>query len=195
MEEYKQLRSKVDAAFEKLFQKHRSQINCTEGCHQCCAPRLTVSRVEADMISAYLQDHPEVVESLREIKAQNPHRGERCAMLNSEGMCSIYEVRPLICRSHGAPVLVQIDEKREGIDSCPLNFTEGMSSLEAGDWIHLETLNTMLVLIDWRYALDQGRTRPDPVADRVELSLQSLLHLGEDSSVGERVIPNEEGKP
>ena len=92
-------------------------------------------------------------------------------------MCSIYAVRPLICRSHGAPVLVQIDAERDGLDACPKNFKEGMDMLDAGDWIHLETLNTLLGLIDWRYALDNGRERPDPESDRVSLDLLTLLEV------------------
>jgi len=72
-------------------------------------------------------------------------------------------------------VLVQIDEDHEGIDACELNFTQGIDMLDDGDWIHLETLNTMLTLIDWRYALDEGRERPDPYQDRVSLTLEALL--------------------
>lgn len=180
MEAYIELRDKVDAQFNKLFEKHRSEMRCAEQCHACCAPDLSVMRVEADQIRAYLREDPRLIEQLAELERVNPHRGSRCALLNAEGRCSIYPVRPLICRSHGAPVLVQIDAKREGIDACELNFTEGMSMIEVNDWIHLETLNTLLTLIDWRYALDEGRERPDPELDRIKLTLAELL-----SDVGE----------
>lgn len=175
---YQDLRAKVDAQFDKLYQKHRAEISCAEGCHSCCAPDLSVTRVEADAIRAHLERRPELIESLRALAGANPHRGQRCSLLDAEGRCSIYEARPLICRSHGAPVLVKIDEKREGIDACELNFTQGMEMLEVGDWIHLETLNTMLTLIDWRYALDEGRERPDPETDRVALTIEALKPLG-----------------
>ena len=175
MEEYLVLRDKVDAQFEKLFSKHRTHMNCELGCHQCCVPDLTVTRLEADMIRSYLKAYPERVERLKEIQKQRPHRGQRCEMLNADGQCVIYEARPLVCRSHGVPLLVQIDEKREGLDACPLNFSEGMSMLDVGDWIHLETLHTMLALIDWRYALDEDRPRPDPEIDRVKLTLEDLM--------------------
>ncbi len=175
MQEYDNLRDKVDTQFNQLFSKHKSEMNCASGCHDCCAPELSVTRVEADMIRAFLEGHPERVESIKKLIKANPHKHTRCEFLNAEGLCSIYEVRPLICRSHGAPILVQIDAKREGLDACPKNFEKGMSMLEVGDWIHLETLNTLLGLIDWRYALDQGREKPDPEQDRISLTLEALL--------------------
>ena len=179
MDEYQNLRVKVDAHFEQIFQKHHAEMSCAAKCHACCAPELTVTRIEADAIRAHLDNHPALVDQLAELARSDPHQGKRCALLDAEGYCSIYEVRPLICRSHGAPVLVQIDRKREGIDACELNFTRGMDMLETGDWIHLETLNTMLTRIDWRYALDHGRERPDPEVDRVSLTLAALLDEGD----------------
>ena len=175
MEEYQNLRVKVDAHFDKIFQKHQAEMNCAAQCHACCAPDLSVTRVEADAIRAYLLNHPDIVDRLTALADTNPHGDTRCALLDADGYCGIYEARPLICRSHGAPVLVQIDAKREGIDACELNFTRGMHMLDTGDWIHLETLNTMLTLIDWRHALDEGRERPDPETDRVRLTLDALL--------------------
>ena len=174
MDEYEGLRDKVDAHFDKIYQKHQTEMRCAAQCHGCCAPDLTVTRIEADAIREYLVAHPEIVSRLEVLAHERPHQGTRCALLDTEGRCTIYEARPLICRSHGAPVLIQIDKKREGIDACELNFTQGMNMLEVGDWIHLETLNTMLTLIDWRYALDSGRERPEP-EDRIALTLDALL--------------------
>ena len=98
------------------------------------------------------------------------------SFLAADGLCSIYEVRPLICRSHGAPILIQIDAKERAWTPAPKNFKKGMSMLDVGDWIHLETLNTLLGLIDWRNALDHGREKPDPESDRISLSLAALLN-------------------
>lgn len=175
MREYLNLRDKVDAEFNRLSLKHQQEINCALGCHECCAPELSVTQVEADMMRAYLTERPELIERLRVLAVDNPHKGTRCSLLSAEGHCSIYEVRPIVCRSHGAPVLVQIDEKREGLDACPKNFVSGMNMLDVGDWINVETLNTMSALIDWRYALDQGREKPDPELDRVKLCIESLI--------------------
>ena len=173
--EYQNLRAKVDAHFDMIFQKHRAEMRCAEQCHACCAPDLSVTRIEADTIRDYLTLRPDLIRTLADLADRNPHQGQRCSLLDAEGRCSIYEVRPIICRSHGAPVLIQIDENHEGIDACGLNFTQGLDMLDDGDWIHIETLNTMLTLVDWRYALDEGRARPDPYEDRVRLTLTELL--------------------
>lgn len=176
MQEYDNLRDKVDAQFEQIFNKHQREMECDKGCHDCCAPDLSVTQVEAEMIKSFLIARPDRIENINKLIQSNPHKNTRCEFLAADGLCSIYEVRPLICRSHGAPILVQIDAKREGLDACPKNFKKGMSMLDVGDWIHLETLNTLLGLIDWRNALDHGREKPNPETDRISLSLSALLN-------------------
>ena len=175
MRDYLNLREKVDAEFDRLSNKHQREVSCDVGCHDCCAPSLSVTRVEADQIKAFLHGRPELIERLQSLALENPYKGTRCSLLNADGHCLIYEVRPIVCRSHGVPVLVQIDEKHEGLDACPKNFTHGLDMLDVGDWINVDTLNTMTALIDWRYALDQERQKPDPETDRVLLSVDKLL--------------------
>ncbi len=69
---------------------------CTEGCHVCCqefgVPSRT--RVEDKRVKVFLQNN-----SMQPGKAQ----GNTCPYLNERG-CSIYPVRPLICRIYGASV-------------------------------------------------------------------------------------------
>jgi len=66
---------------------------CTAGCHECCrnfgVPSRT--RIEDERIKAFLR------ESSRQI---GKARGNTCPYLNETG-CSIYPVRPLICRLYG----------------------------------------------------------------------------------------------
>ena len=45
------------------FTRSIAPFSCAEGCHACCAPDLSVTRVEADVIRACLAERPEVVES------------------------------------------------------------------------------------------------------------------------------------
>ncbi len=66
---------------------------CTEGCHECCqnfgVPSQT--RVEAERIKAFLREHARRI---------GQAHGTTCPYLNETG-CSIYPVRPLICRLYG----------------------------------------------------------------------------------------------
>jgi Fe-S-cluster containining protein len=66
---------------------------CTEGCHECCqnfgVPSQT--RTEAERIKAFLHKHSRRI---------GQAHGNTCPYLNETG-CSIYPVRPLICRLYG----------------------------------------------------------------------------------------------
>ena len=145
---YLQLQKKVDVQFQHLFKKHQKNMLCHQGCHGCCLPNLTVSRIEADAIHHYLIQNGESLKTILELESQNPHQNTRCSFLDESGDCSIYDARPLVCRSHGVPHMIQIGRKQEGLDACELNFKDGFETLDVGDWIHLETLNFLLGLIN-----------------------------------------------
>ena len=166
---YQTLRDKVDQQFDHIYNKYPNAFQCGKQCHACCQPDLSISQLEADGIKLYLHTQPHLVEQLKQLQQKNPHKNQRCEFLDKSGLCSIYPVRPLICRSHGAPILVQIDKKKEALDCCPLNFEEGLQDLQPGDWIHLETLNTMLTLIN-RYQPSHSDT-----GKRVALMIDALL--------------------
>ena len=155
---YVNLQKKVDTQFQNLFQKHQSSMACTQGCHGCCLPNLTVSRIEADTIHRYLNQPSINLVSILDLETQNPHQNTRCSFLDGQGECSIYDARPLVCRSHGVPHMIQINRKQEGLDVCELNFMNGFETLEAGDWIHLETLNFLLGLINQKLG-EEGNDR------------------------------------
>ena len=166
---YKTLSDKVDQQFDHIHTKYPHAFQCAQQCHTCCQPELTISPIEADGIKLYLDTQPHLVERLKQLQQQNPHNDQRCELLDENGLCSIYPVRPLICRSHGAPILIQIDKKKEALDCCPLNFEQGLQHLQPGDWIHIETLNTMLSLIN-RYEPSHSDT-----SKRVALTIDTLL--------------------
>ena len=70
---------------------------CTEGCYQCCKNFGVPSRtkVEDERIKEFLREH-----SMQLGEAQ----GHTCPYLDESlaiGGCSIYPVRPLICRLYG----------------------------------------------------------------------------------------------
>lgn len=100
---YTQLLSKVDAMFAQVKARHEGQFQCIAGCFGCCQAGLTVSNVEATRISSWLSDHSAITAKIRD-RSQMLNDPELCSLLDREGRCSIYEVRPVICRSHGMPV-------------------------------------------------------------------------------------------
>jgi Fe-S-cluster containining protein len=66
---------------------------------------------------------------------------ERCVFL-TDGLCLIYSARPVICRTHGYPVLV--DGKA---DFCPENFAN-IKSIDSENILDLENLNKALASIN-----------------------------------------------
>lgn len=145
--QYTELRAKVDAKFAEIAGRNPQDFACGVGCHSCCLPGLTVNPLEAEAIRRYLDQHPE--------KRAAPAFGKsRCRFLGPEGACSIYEARPLVCRSHGAPLQFRDPESKkfeEALrfrDVCPLNFKEkDLGKLPVEDVLNLDTINTLLSLL------------------------------------------------
>jgi len=114
------------------FAKTYPTLPCRAGCSHCCEVSLfRVTETEWRAIEGYLEAglEPELAATL---KAQvrelyGPHRAQletlsdfwsktewgtpgapmaglptRCPFLSSEGVCSVYDVRPLVCRAYGS---------------------------------------------------------------------------------------------
>lgn len=164
LEPYRELRARVDAKFSEIQAAHPADFACRQGCHSCCKPALTVNALERAELAAFLRARPELVTELRALEAANPFRGKRCAFLRAGGDCAVYEARPFVCRSHGAPLqfrpLDAKDENERVRDVCPLNFTQrSIAELPANDVINLDTIHTLLALLSQRaFPGDLSRT-------------------------------------
>ncbi len=152
--EYSAVVAKVDAKFAAIATAHGAQMQCVLGCHGCCQPGLTVGFLQREAIRSWLSYHPDFVDQLRQLALEQPHGSSRCGMLDGAGACLIYPVRPLICRSHGAPVRVDGD-----LDVCPFNFRgQPLEGLPPGDSIDVQTVDTLLYVVSMRFApKDRGQ--------------------------------------
>ncbi|PKL18143.1 MAG: hypothetical protein CVV49_07360 [Spirochaetae bacterium HGW-Spirochaetae-5] len=132
---YKSLTEKLDAHEVKVLNKYNVHIRCRKGCADCCILE-SVFPVDAYVIyNAVLSG-----DILRENLGFDETPG-RCVFLD-KGLCSIYNVRPVICRTHGYPVFV------EGrTDFCPENFKD-LKSLDSEFILDLENLNKALASIN-----------------------------------------------
>ncbi|MBM4356699.1 MAG: YkgJ family cysteine cluster protein [Deltaproteobacteria bacterium] len=103
----------VDVGARAVEIRNAGRLQCRRGCSGCCVDDLTVFEVEADAIRS---SHPTL------LAQGSPHPIGRCAFLDAEGACRIYDVRPYVCRTQGLP-LRWLDEE-EGVESrdiCELN--------------------------------------------------------------------------
>ena len=157
---YTQLLAKVDAMFEAVRARHADKFQCASGCVGCCQPGLSVFNVEARKIGEWIDEHPDVVAKIQDktLMLDDP---DYCHLLDRKGRCTIYEVRPMICRSHGMPISWGGDEENpEERDVCPLNFEgEDLNNLPKSDILSIDKLNILLSLINRQFDPDLAEKR------------------------------------
>jgi len=144
LENYRKFVTRVDALCHGIENALKEQITCSEGCSSCCTS-ITIFPVEAAALNAALEALP--VDEADTIRGKITERsgGERCPLLHHH-RCLLYAVRPIICRTHGLPILYG-EEGQKRVDCCPLNL-EQCESLPGSAVIDLEQLNTILVAIN-----------------------------------------------
>ena len=141
---YRSMILRVDELCRRIEESLRPKIACTRGCDGCCR-HLTLFPVEAVALATALRDLPsQEITRIRE-HARTATPGGPCPLLEHH-RCHLYAARPLICRTHGLPLLITRGGKRQ-VDHCPLNF-RGMSSLPGSAVIDLDRLNDTLVAVN-----------------------------------------------
>ena len=148
------LRHKVDDHARRVETEHASQFACRRGCDGCCQTERSVSAVErAGVAEGLAALEPSVRERLEP-------DAERCSML-LDGACAIYQHRPLICRSHGLPLVMEGQ-----LDVCPLNFEAlDIAELPLDQVLNVGSVTAVLVAVNALYCQEEGA---DP-RDRTEL--------------------------
>lgn len=172
MHAYRTLLDKVDTSFNAIRSRHPSSFRCGKGCSQCCRSQLSVSEIEATAIAEFLAEQPELCAHLVKEEARKLNT-DSCAFLDVDGSCQIYEARPVVCRSHGAPIKVT-DDGQTLIDCCPLNFETGFAELGEADVIDIQTLNTILSAINIRFGSNPNLRVPLKPSAFIELEEESL---------------------
>ncbi len=141
---YFQLRKRVDRHVESVFARCDDQIACKPGCADCCEGGLTLVMVEAVVLGGELGLPPERVH----LQAGQPplRKDGPCALLDEQDRCLAYPARPIICRSHGVPLLYPDAEDPVG---CPLNFVGRRPHSSAV--LDMEKLETALFAVNLDY--------------------------------------------
>jgi hypothetical protein len=168
---FHELTGKVDRFFARALARHGDDMLCASGCSDCCHVRLSVLAVEADAIRDELARWS--AERRAELAAHAAAApADRCAALDTGGRCAIYAARPLVCRSHGAPIRVADGGDDDGADasapplstsrkrlpvihSCFRNFTRGAP--DADCVLDQTTLSTLALAVDRDHGSDGRR--------------------------------------
>jgi Fe-S-cluster containining protein len=158
------LQENASGFFDKIYAKHSASMKCSAGCSKCCFTDISVFEVEADRIREWFTAlPPEERQQIAKLWAIPVVLGA-CSFL-IDNKCTIYEARPVICRTQGAPLFLQSENV---LDYCPLNFEKEDPPKE--DWLNLERLNTLLSFAA-KTSGKEGRIRLKKLKDNLLLSL------------------------
>lgn len=154
-------------------------IACKTGCSYCCRMEVSISNSEALLLLSAVQAQPEEMQQrlraridalaprLRGVNAETRRRlNEPCPLLNDDGACSVYDARPLGCRSHVSFDMAACVADVENLDA-PVPIPTSRTLTQQRDAIrprHRE-LESAIGLAAGRYELVQALrillTRPD----------------------------------
>lgn len=160
LDNYHRLLARVDELCRTIEQSLGEAITCHAGCSSCCLS-ISVFPVEmAAMIEAAGQLPADELQHLKE-RLTAWDGGEVCPLLWRD-RCLLYAARPIICRTHGLPILITEGEERR-IDVCPLNCRE-LRQVPGEAVLDLERLNTLLVSVNVLYLKEFGLKLPERIA-------------------------------
>jgi uncharacterized protein len=158
LDNYRALVAKVDAMCDRISSA------CRPGCSGCCR-HLSLFPVEAHALALATAQLPAAVRRRLLARVRQPDRADGCPFLDQD-RCLVYAARPIICRTHGLPILVLADDGKR-IDFCPRNF-QGVASLSGQDVINLELLNQSLAAINTLFIKEAAPDRRD--GERITLA-------------------------
>ena len=164
---YRQLVERLDAFFSRVSRRHPDMLRCAPGCDECCHRDLSLFPFEAELLmEAVSRLAPPVRKRTLDRAAcalQDPQAP--CPLLE-DARCLVYPARPVICRTHGLPMLIPGEQ---GISLCPLNF-KGVLEFGGECVLDLTPVNQILATVQTLLA---GRARAR--TERVQVS-RALVH-------------------
>ena len=186
-----QLRRRVDAHFDAALARSPHAFRCGEGCDACCHVRIGVFAVEAapirEALARLTREDPALRARLR-AQADDPAHQDRCALL-VDGRCAVYEARPLICRSHGLPILAAGPgpgpDAPLQLDHCPLNFTK--EPPPRASMLRLDAVNQPLSMLARLWTATDGAGGSPP--DDARIALADLARVAHQNDPDDRSSP------
>ncbi|HPS12209.1 MAG TPA: YkgJ family cysteine cluster protein, partial [Prolixibacteraceae bacterium] len=140
---YLSLRDEIDTICSSLHKKHNKYTSCDNGCDECCMNfRLLPVEFYSILFSAKESN----------LKYLNNSEEEGCPFLIRHS-CAIYPHRPIICRSHGLPIL-DMDQEGENweLSFCPLNFKNNEDEyFTHSNCYHQDVFNSKLYMLNLEF--------------------------------------------
>ena len=153
MSRYGELAAKVDGFFARSMARHGDLMRCNTGCSHCCHVRLSITGVEAQAIrDEVVTWPPERRAALAANLAAAP--ADHCSALDPGGRCLVYAARPIVCRSHGAPIRLPVEggtahKSLPIVTSCRENFVaRGPAAADPDCILDQGTLSALTLAVD-----------------------------------------------
>lgn len=173
MDRYRGLTAKIDGFFARVQARHPDDLQCGTGCADCCHTRLTVTGVEAAAIAEHVAALAEPMRAELAALAARPvdQAAIRCGALGDDDRCRIYPARPVVCRSHGAPIRLG-----GAVTACHRNFTaRGPAAADPDCILDQTTLSTLVLAVDRAHAADHGGPGEAQAREDLATLLRRLL--------------------
>ncbi|MCL2220499.1 MAG: YkgJ family cysteine cluster protein [Chitinispirillia bacterium] len=169
---YKTLCDYCDGIWQRVRETYPREIACRKGCGTCCELQ-SVSRLEAYIITAYING----IDDKKPLtgKGKRKRSGHICPFLRDKA-CVIYEVRPIICRTHGLILRSTDFPGAHHAGSCPYNFP----SLHPRDiapelTIDIDRVTKNLTNLNMAFCIINNIDAKDELKSRVPLKELALL--------------------
>lgn len=147
--EYKELITEIDKLSTELGKLHSKYLQCKKGCDLCCMD-YDIFPVEFHAILNQLKKNKTF------IKPEKKADGNSCIFLKNHA-CTIYENRPVICRTHGLPLLYMNDTSEWELSNCELNFTEfDFDEFNTENTFPMDRFNSKLFVLNKKFVSEFG---------------------------------------
>ena len=163
---YRLLVKSLDDHARRIAADYGAHMKCRKGCDGCCQ-HLSLSWVEGFALYDALSKAPKTQADIIRRKAAHAGPDLECPLLNGH-FCLLYEARPVICRTHGLPLLNEENGGRE-IYYCPENFRD-LETLPGTAVLDMEVVNTSLATINALFVAEFFAAGTRPVAERHKIS-------------------------
>jgi hypothetical protein len=144
---YRELISQLVLYENHILRLYGDSIACKAGCSGCCI-LTSVNAIEAFVIQNAIKGLSSGAKKVLISRLQHK-KGKYCDLL-IDNRCSVYKNRPVICRTHGYPLL-----SFEAAFYCEKNFIDSKPP-SAASLLSIDKLNTALAAICVQFQRERG---------------------------------------
>jgi Fe-S-cluster containining protein len=169
---YRQLVGRIDSLCAEIHRAYSGSIACRKGCNSCCR-HFSVFWVEAVTLALAARSLPKEQLALLRNRAKSFTVQDICP-LQEDGACILYAHRPIICRTHGLPILMRRGADVR-VDYCPRNFAN-IETFSGNAILDLDRLNEILAAINLLF-VSRYFDGKEPPTTRVTISEALMMEI------------------